>query len=139
MILKIGVCIVGHSSVIVRNQYYPHPEEMKISYIWIQFYFIEVLTFIPSTIFLVYQAIMEAEQLPSLPKRPTTEAMQSAYSNYKNKDGQEKPSDVKEEETVDKKPLIDRMSKKQFLEKRILIPFYMELLQRDTEYNAEKM
>lgn len=31
------------------------------------------------------------------------------------------------------------MSKKQFLEKRIIIPFYMELLKNDTEENAEMM
>jgi len=31
------------------------------------------------------------------------------------------------------------MSKKQFLEKRIIIPFYMELLKNDTEENAEIM
>lgn len=75
MILKIAVCIIGHSSVIMRNQYYPHPEEFRLAYAWIQFYFIEVLTFIPSTIFLAYQAIMEMEELPSFPKRPTADAI----------------------------------------------------------------
>ena len=48
--LKMFVCMIGHPFVIMREIYYPRPEAYDFAYAWIVFYFIEMLTVLPTLI-----------------------------------------------------------------------------------------
>ena len=55
LFLKFAVCMFGHPFLIARNYYYPHPEAFNLSYVWIVFYYIEVMVTIPNAMILAYE------------------------------------------------------------------------------------